>query len=746
MIIVLTIFAALFIFSACGRNNENYANNGETYGADVSETTPLPKPEETPAPVVTPIEEPTEDIQEVNAGTSEIVLGPFVFTSKIAGNNQVHFAWMDISGRRGFRVEQSDSPDGPWELVANMSPSRRVFHQMGLENNRTYWYRIGVITAGGTFQPTIWNPQQGAFVPRGSGYNFINNQLLGGVIMVDSGESIIWTEPFALTPTRRSDIRIIDKDFFREQGFDPETDGFLGMRLPGDWRPFNDESHWNTPLAVFEERGELFVLPNSLEIIDTIISRANNGNPRESLAFGPFNYSFPIFVVNSENVEGMRVQSYVNWPWGSIFDSWDKDHDFWVDEEFLVPLTRDMWSEQNEDGHLIIIDPFKMIAWEFSRFIWVVPNWEDYLVEAVTTAGHTLANIPEGVLWSVVNETLFGTPVHGGRWGEMFVNNKASYNYFPGAVPITSTFNIWDLTGYGTGVPFEGRYLTRGGRGSGFGNLPGLIRPEQIKYGIIDHALVFTFQRNRAVGPDDELANTTAARMFAFPGARSDGMWGGQHYPIQGSALRLPAWVSEYNFDDWGLCEPSRVIARALRDFGMYNSDNGGNFKIFGQLLHPDDSIGIAEWEEMFPGIFENVRRIPVHLFEVVLTGQLYTGARHPLPNPIYYPPTRPFILPSPTERPWLTAGRDTLTQTPPEAVLNELYSFQLIAVGDRPITWELIEGSLPEGLYLSESGLILGVLASYAESAYFTVRATNEAGSVTSRFIIEVQICEEYD
>jgi len=63
-----------------------------------------------------------------------------------------------------------------------------------------------------------------------------------------------------------------------------------------------------------------------------------------------------------------------------------------------------------------------------------------------------------------------------------------------------------------------------------------------------------------------------------------------------------------------------------------------------------------------------------------------------------------------------------------PDGRINEPYNTTLTASGDLPITWEVTDGDLPEGLELSAEGLISGTPSTVGVNA-FTVTATNSGG-----------------
>lgn len=69
-------------------------------------------------------------------------------------------------------------------------------------------------------------------------------------------------------------------------------------------------------------------------------------------------------------------------------------------------------------------------------------------------------------------------------------------------------------------------------------------------------------------------------------------------------------------------------------------------------------------------------------------------------------------------------------SETEPVEVDNE-YTFQLMATGTAPITWELTKGKLPEGLTLDSNGMISGTTTK-KKTSKITVTATNSYGSAS--------------
>jgi len=77
-------------------------------------------------------------------------------------------------------------------------------------------------------------------------------------------------------------------------------------------------------------------------------------------------------------------------------------------------------------------------------------------------------------------------------------------------------------------------------------------------------------------------------------------------------------------------------------------------------------------------------------------------------------------------------------TESLPNGIAEEAYSEALKAKGVKPITWSLNSGDLPEGLILSEVGVISGT--PLEDGIYnFTVKATNEVGDDTKELTITI-------
>ncbi len=325
----------------------------------------------------------------------------------------------------------------------------------------------------------------------------------------------------------------------------------IGNSLPGTWRPFAASSPWNTPIAPHTPSH-----PESENIITFATSQAKHLRIINS-------YLPPIWVVNASNARSQSARApaaanqlqWVHLRSPNIFDTWDRDRN--GETDIPIPLSKGMYPEPTRDGHICIIDPFLKRAYEMSKY----DGW------------------------------------------------KREH-------PHCTTFNIWDLTGSGVGDPNAGtKWWARGGRGSGFPVIAGLLRPEELAAGKIRHALIFTFSKNRKAVDNRNI-------MMHPPACRSDGRYIGSQYPIEGMQFQLNPSLTEDDFNKWGLTPEGKVLARALQEYGMFLGDNGGDMALVVQLLGPSRTENRNAWDSRFPGFYDTVNTIPVSQFRVVDTGK----------------------------------------------------------------------------------------------------------------------------
>ncbi|MBQ7560937.1 MAG: putative Ig domain-containing protein [Synergistaceae bacterium] len=82
-------------------------------------------------------------------------------------------------------------------------------------------------------------------------------------------------------------------------------------------------------------------------------------------------------------------------------------------------------------------------------------------------------------------------------------------------------------------------------------------------------------------------------------------------------------------------------------------------------------------------------------------------------------------------------SGINIKTETLPYVFYNQPYSAKLEATGTKPITWSIIEGSLPDGITLESDGTLTG-LGSYGEGfTEIKVQASNSKGSITKNLTV---------
>jgi len=341
----------------------------------------------------------------------------------------------------------------------------------------------------------------------------------------------------------------------------------IGNSMPGDWRPFSSTSPWNTPIP--ESAG---IHSNSTQIMSLAESRRDH--ILLSSAFGS-----PLWVVNSSNALPIttNVVATTNLIWTymkstqGIFYEWDADNN--MTSDIPIPLASTMYPEPQSDGHICILDPYSNLVYELSAH-------------------------------------------HGWGEGEMWSTNEA---HNP---PECTTFNRWDLNGDGYGadpttLPTNSIWWARGGRGSGFPAIAGMVRPEELQAGEINHALIFTFGLNRWVPEGSHNI------MMWPPACRSDGWYtnnvpSGAIYPIEGMRFRLDPSLTEEQFTGWGLTEEARIVARALQKYGMYLGDNGGSMIISLQMLGTNVTTNLDAWDRIAPYFHDSVDNIPTDAFYVV--------------------------------------------------------------------------------------------------------------------------------
>ena len=102
-------------------------------------------------------------------------------------------------------------------------------------------------------------------------------------------------------------------------------------------------------------------------------------------------------------------------------------------------------------------------------------------------------------------------------------------------------------------------------RGSGFALMNGLIWPDELKAGRIEHALAFAYDLTRADGP-------------VSPATDSDGTSRGTDTMPEGVRVQLDPTL---DLDSMGLKDYEKTIAKALQEYGMILVDDGGGMAFY---------------------------------------------------------------------------------------------------------------------------------------------------------------------
>lgn len=139
-------------------------------------------------------------------------------------------------------------------------------------------------------------------------------------------------------------------------------------------------------------------------------------------------------------------------------------------------------------------------------------------------------------------------------------------------------------------------------RGSGFALLAGLIFPEELEKGRIEHALIFSFAYTRK-------------GIMAKPATETDGVYNDSFTIPEGARIQLDPDLdlNILNLKPW-----EKTIAKAMQEYGMICADNGGGVEIeavnaLSYESNPYTPLGIEpEWG------YELLKNIPMTSFRVI--------------------------------------------------------------------------------------------------------------------------------
>jgi len=137
-------------------------------------------------------------------------------------------------------------------------------------------------------------------------------------------------------------------------------------------------------------------------------------------------------------------------------------------------------------------------------------------------------------------------------------------------------YDFWEMryhngnwsAGWGNAISLNGDGIFETGfsaRGSGFELLQGVIWPQELSAGSIDHALIFSYDHTKSGGP-------------VAPATESDGTSTSDWAIPEGALVQLDPAL---DLTSLGLNSYEMTIAVALQEYGMYCADDGGGISLY---------------------------------------------------------------------------------------------------------------------------------------------------------------------
>jgi hypothetical protein len=137
-------------------------------------------------------------------------------------------------------------------------------------------------------------------------------------------------------------------------------------------------------------------------------------------------------------------------------------------------------------------------------------------------------------------------------------------------------------------------------RGSGFALTAGVIWPQELESGKIEHALIFSYSTPRAGGP-------------VWPATESDGFSDLLEDLPEGALVQLNP---DLDLDTLDLTDYEKTIAKALQEYGMYCADSGGGIQLY--VVNPE-SVSTDIYQGLLPDtMYVPINKIPVNQFRVI--------------------------------------------------------------------------------------------------------------------------------
>jgi hypothetical protein len=202
------------------------------------------------------------------------------------------------------------------------------------------------------------------------------------------------------------------------------------------------------------------------------------------------------------------------------------------------------------------------------------------------------------------------------------VDNNIAYEFYAASRPSENSDGQWHANQESVWDLKTNTFRTLGwtsADAAGLAVLPGLVRPDeglpasQGGQGVINHAIRFTLQ------------NAVILNKFIYPASHvaNQGNTNATVQPPMGARFRLKAGV-----DISTLNPQSRVIAQAMKDYGMIVADNGSNFFFTGASYSVDANNGFAlTWNDSdIQDTVHGLKSLTFSQFEVVDLTPAVTG------------------------------------------------------------------------------------------------------------------------
>lgn len=174
-------------------------------------------------------------------------------------------------------------------------------------------------------------------------------------------------------------------------------------------------------------------------------------------------------------------------------------------------------------------------------------------------------------------------------------------------------YDFWEMkynngwkAGWGNALPLESDGIFPTGlsaRGSGFELMQGMIWPHELESGVIDHALIFSYNHTKAGGP-------------VSPATESDGTSNNAWAIPEGARIRLNP---DLNLSTLGLNSYEMTIAICLQKYGMYCADDGGGISLY--AINPLSSKINPYVDIWGDETYVDLSKIPVDQFRIMELG-----------------------------------------------------------------------------------------------------------------------------